>query len=66
MTGEVEVIRFRRHFSSWSGLLISLFKLNDVFLAKAKKEMIRIMILKNIIKYEHDGVEEDDDKNGCN
>ena len=38
----------------------------NVFLAKANKEMIRIMILKNIIKYEHDGVEEDDDKNGCN
>ena len=36
------------------------------FLAKANKEMIKIMILKNIIKYEHDGVEEDDDKNGCN
>ena len=30
------------------------------------EEMIRIMISKNVIKYEHDGVEEDDDKNGCN
>ena len=30
------------------------------------EEMIRIMISKSVIKYEHDGVEEDDDKNGCN
>ena len=30
------------------------------------EEMIKIMIPKNIIKYEHDGVEGDDDKNGCN
>ena len=42
------------------------FQIKRFFLAKANKEMIRIMILKNIIKYEHDGVEEDDDKNGCN
>ena len=26
--------------------------------------MVRIMISKSVIKYEHDGVEEDDDKNG--